>query len=347
LPALPAAGDRQDRFRAALIGLAVGDALGFPLRGVPRTSLQRLPALAEDFSPRPRGRFQKGQFSDDTQLMLAAAESAVAERRIDGRAVAAHFAWLWREGVIVFPPRTLADALQRLADGVPWMSAGASLGVKEPSALSRALVAGLWSSSDRSRLSHDAGTLAIVTHKDPTCAAAAAAFASATALGLESPSAAPSAVCEAAASAARPHDPGLAEELRYLPRLLAWESPRALEQLRRIGVPPAQLRETEGIPSHVVPVLLIALYASMRVPHDFREAVALVLRAGGEADAAAALCGALMGAHLGTDAIPARLRRNVLYADHLQETADRLYAARYLPRPSPAVVAVRAGKAGG
>jgi ADP-ribosylglycohydrolase len=338
---LPEPGDRQDRYRAALLGLAVGDALGFPLRGVPAASLQRLPTLAEDFSPRPRGRFQKGQFSDDTQLMLAAAESAIAERRIDGRSVAAHFASMWREGVIVFPPRTLADALQRLAEGVPWMSAGASLGVKEPSVLSRGLVAGLWSSGDRNRLSHDAGTLAIVTHKDPLCAAACAAFASALALAFESPSAAPTAVCEAASSAARLHEPGLAEELRYLPRLLTWESPRALEQLRRIGVPAAQLREAEGIPPHVVPVLLVALYASLRVPHDFREAVALVLRAGGEADAAAALCGALMGAHLGTDAIPARLRRNILYAGHLQETADRLHAARYLPRPVPVVAAVR------
>jgi ADP-ribosylglycohydrolase len=93
--------------------------------------------------------------------------------------------------------------------------------------------------------------------------------------------------------------------------------------------------------------LLIALYASLRIPHDFREAVAVVLRAGGEADVAAALCGSLMGAHLGTDAIPARLRRNVLFADHLQEAADRLYSARYLPRPAPAVAAVRAGKLGG
>ena len=65
--------ERQDRFQAAFLGLAIGDALGFPLRGVPPASLIRLPGLAEDFAPRPRGKFAKGQFSDDTQLMLAAA----------------------------------------------------------------------------------------------------------------------------------------------------------------------------------------------------------------------------------------------------------------------------------
>ena len=84
----------------------------------------------------------------------------------------------------------------------------------------------------------------------------------------------------------------------------------------------------DGLPPHVVPVLLTSLYAALKVPHDFREAVALTLRCGGEADVAAALTGALIGAHLGTRAIPARLRKQVLYADNLIDTADRLFRAR-------------------
>jgi ADP-ribosyl-[dinitrogen reductase] hydrolase len=337
----PAAGERQDRFRAAVLGFAVGDALGFPLKGVPPASLQRLPALADDFAHRPRGRFSRGQFSDDTQLMLAAAESAVLERRIDGRSAAAHLSWLWREGVIVLPSRSLADALQRAGAGVPWMSAGAGLGIKEASVLSRGVVAGLWNVEDARKLSHDAGILAIVTHKDPVCAAACAAFGRAVSLGVSAPSASPSVFCEEVSAAARLHDGRLAEELRHLTKLLAWESPRALEQLRRIGVPSSALRETAGLPSHVVPVLLVALYASLRAPHDFREALSLVLGVGGEVDVAAGMCGAIMGAHLGCDAIPARLRRNVLYADHLVETADRLYAARQALVPAVAFAPVR------
>ena len=52
----------------------MGDALGFPLRGVPPDALERLPSLAEDFANRPRGKYAKGQFSDDTQLLLATCE---------------------------------------------------------------------------------------------------------------------------------------------------------------------------------------------------------------------------------------------------------------------------------
>ncbi|MCY1000363.1 ADP-ribosylglycohydrolase family protein [Myxococcus sp. MISCRS1] len=319
--------ERQDRFHAAFVGLAIGDALGFPLRGIPPASLARLPGLAEDFAPRPRGKFAKGQFSDDTQLLLAAAESVIREGRVDGRSAAAHLAWLWQEGIILQPPRSLAESLQRLSSGVPWMSAGAPLGTLCPSVLSRALVVGLFESGQRAKLPHDAGVLTVITHKDPVCAAAAAAFAQAAALGMEEEPLTPTAFCEQLSLAAAVHDKGLAEEVRHLPRLLTWDTTRALSQLRKVGVPPSELKGVDGLPAHVVPVLLTALYATLRVPHDFREAVALVLRCGGEADVAAALTGALVGAHLGTRAIPARLRKAVLYVDNLVDTADRLFRA--------------------
>jgi len=328
----------QDRFRAAVLGLAVGDALGFPLRGVPPAALARMDGLAEDFSPRPRGRFAKGQFSDDTQLMLAAAESAVLEKKVEGRSVAAHLAWLWREGVLLQPPPALAEAADRLCRGVPWMSAGAPLGVKDPSSLSRAVVAGLWNAEQPHKIPHDANILTVVTHKDPVCTAAVSALAKGVALGLSDESMTPLAFCEALAQSAAEHDVGLAQEVRHLPRLLSWDVRKALEQIRRVGVPQALLLESEGLPPHVVPVLLVAVFAAIKVPHDFREAITLVLRCGGEVDAAAAACGALLGVHLGQDAIPARLRRQVLYADHLQQTADRLYRARP-PPPAPAQVA--------
>lgn len=321
----------QDRFRAAVLGLAIGDALGFPLRGVPVSSLARLPTLAEDFASRPHGRFTKGQFTDDTQLMLATAESAIRERRIDGRSVAEHFAWLWKEGVLLEPEPPLAKAVERLGRGVPWMSAGAGLGVRDCSTLSRALVVGLWNADSPGRIPHDAGVVSVITHKDPTCAAASAAYARAIALGLSPAPLTRAAFCEELAIAAGEHDAALAEELRGLPGLLTTSVDRAMDRLRRVLplAPPE-----EGTPAHALPVLLLAVYAALRAPHDFREAISLTLRAGGAADAAAALCGGILGAHLGESAIPARLRHNILYADHLRQTADRLWQARQPLEPA-------------
>ena len=341
MPLTPA--ERQDRFQAAFLGLAIGDALGFPLRGLPPASLTRLTHLADDFAPRPRGKFAKGQFSDDTQLLLAASESVIREGKVDGRSAAAHFAWLWQEGVILQPPRGLAESLQRLSGGTPWMSAGTPLGVKCPSVLSRAMVVGLFENGS-ARLPHDAGVLAIITHKDPTCAAAAAAFAQAVALGMEEEPLTAAAFCEKLALAAAVHDKTLAEELRHLPRLLTWDKTRALEALRKIGVPRAELQGVDGLPAHVVPVLLTALYAVLKVPHDYREALALVLRCGGEVDVAAAVTGGLLGAHLGTRAIPARLRKQVLYLDNLVDTAARLFQARQVRETLATALALHRNK---
>ena len=335
------AAELQDRYQAALLGLAIGDALGFPLRGVPQASLWRVASLADDFAPRPRGRFAKGQFSDETQLMLATADSLVRERKVEGRSLAAHYAWLWQQGVILQPPRALGDALQRLAGGAPWMSAGAPVGVRDPSVLSRALVIGLWDAGSLARLSHNAGIAAIVTHKDPLCAAAAAAYARAVALGLEGEELTPQEFCEQVAQAASNHDASFAEEVRYLHRSLGWEEAHALAQLRRIGVPSHQLEEGEGLPAHVAPVLLTALYGALRRPRDFRAAITLVLQAGGESDVAAALCGGLLGAHLGSEALPARLRRTILYSDHLHDTAQRLWQARLSAVAAAPLVAAR------
>lgn len=314
----------------------MGDALGFPLRGMAPAALQRSAHLADDFAPRPRGKFARGQFSDDTQVMLAIADSVAKERKIDGRSAAAHLCWLWQEGVILQPPVQLTAAVEQLQRGTPWMSAGADVGVKDPSCLSRGVVIGLWGDDSPSRLAHDAAVLTVLTHKDPTCAAAAAAVARAVQLGLSGEPCTKELFCEELAKAAAGCDAELADEIYYLPRVLPWAPERALPALRKIGVPAGQLDGQAGLPAHVVPVLLTALYAALKAPHDFREAMAMVLRSGGEADIAAAVCGAVLAAGSGCESIPARLRKHVLYSDALVEAADRLFDARQARSPVPA-----------
>lgn len=327
----------QDRYRAAMLGFAIGDALGFPMRGLPPSGVTRWSTVAEDFVARPRGRFAKGQFSDDTQMMLAVAEAVATERRIDGRVCAAHVSWLWQEGVILQPPSSASEAAHRLLDGTPWMSAGASMGVRDPSCLSRGLVSGLWSESSPPRLAHDAQVLTVMTHKDPLCIAASSAFARAVQLGLSGETMTPQAVCETISHVAAVSDQELADELYYLPRVLSWETGRALAALRKVGVPSSQFDFELGLPAHVTPVLLTALYAALKAPTDFREALSLTLRCGGEVDVTTAMTAAILGSWLGTDAIPARLRKNVLYNETVIDCADRLFEAKWPKESSPGV----------
>lgn len=320
--------DLRDRFRATVLGFAVGDALGFPLRGFPPLSAGQATSLADDFAPRPRGGFAKGQFSDDTQVLLAVAESVARERRIDGRATAEELAALWQEGVILQPPHTATASVQAFLAGAPWMAAGAPPGVVDPSCLSRGLVVGLWSEVDPVRVAHGAHVVTVCTHKDPLCAAAAAAVARALQLALSDEVLAPTDACRALSEVAATAHAGLADELYFLPRVLSWAPERALAALRCVGVAPASLQPGTGLPPHVIPVLLSSLYVALRAGERYRDAVALVLRCGGEVDVAAGLTGALVAARLGTEAIPARLRKNVLYGDALVAAADRLFEAR-------------------
>lgn len=314
----------QDRFRAAVLGFAIGDALGFPLRGLPAPALLRGAPSVDDFIARPRGGFPKGQFSDDTQMLMAVADAVVREKRIDGRAAAQHLSWLWQEGTVLQPPPSATQAAQALLAGTPWMSAGAPLGVVDPSSLSRGVVAGLASETTPTRLAHDAHALTVMTHKDPLCAAAVAVFARAVQLGLSGEQHSAENFCAQLAQAARPHSVALADEVYYLPRALDWEPTRALVALRRVGVPVNYDFET-GIPPHVTPVLLTGLYAFLKVPGDFRQALALVLKAGGEVDIAAGVTAAVCGAHVGLEGIPQKLRKNVMYSESLLEVADRLF----------------------
>lgn len=315
----------QDRFRAAVLGFAIGDALGFPLRGMPAPALMRHQPQADDFASRPRGGFPRGQFSDDTQMMMAVADSVVREKRIDGRTAAQHLSWLWQEGTVLQPPPSATQAAEALLAGTPWMSAGAPIGVCDPSSLSRGVVVGLSSEPTPTRLAHDSQVLTVMTHKDPLCSAAVSAFACAIQLGLSGEAMSAEDFCEHVSKAAAPHSPALADELYYLPRALAWDVDKAMVALRRVGVTPSHYDFELGVPAHVTPVLLTSLYCFLKSPTDFRGAAQLALRSGGEVDVITGVCSAIAGAHLGTDSIPARLRRNVMYPDALVEVADRLF----------------------
>jgi ADP-ribosyl-[dinitrogen reductase] hydrolase len=268
--------------------------------------------------------------------MLALAESVAREKKVDGKSAAAHLCFLWQEGVIVQPPQTLTHAAEALIRGTPWMGAGAPVGVRDPSCLSRGLVVGLWSDAGPIRLAHDAGVLTVLTHKDPVCAAAVASFARAVQICLSGEPFTPAFFCEQVSTAASSCDGDFADEVFYLTRVLSWEPDRALAALRRISVPQSVLDAEPGLPAHVTPVLLTAFYACLKVPHDFRQALSLVLNAGGEVDVAAGITASLMGANLGSESIPARLRKAVLYGEELVAAADRLFDARLVRHPVPA-----------
>ena len=321
----------RDRFRATMLGCAIGDALGFPFEGAPPEAIARIPTIAEDFVSRPRGRFQKGQYTDDTQMMLALAEAIVAEGRVEGRAIAHRLALLWRDGTILAAGQACTESVERLLTGVPWMSAGAAIGKAGNGAAVRAPPLGLLHFDDLARIPRDCEIQGVITHKDPRAQAGGAAIAAAVALNLGEPLPL-DLYCYRVALIVAALDAELASEIERLPQLARFEPPAAARVIAKAGLAPLHQSDWPGISPFVVPSVLMALYSFLREPEDFRACMNVALRAGGDADSVAAMAGAVSGAHLGCMGLPARLRRGVLNSDRLASVADQLFDLKMAQR---------------
>ena len=76
----------RSKVRGAVVGTAIGDALGMPVEGLnPATIVSKFGHLRSLVAPRPgtwahrTHQLRRGQWTDDTQLMLAIGESIVAK----------------------------------------------------------------------------------------------------------------------------------------------------------------------------------------------------------------------------------------------------------------------------
>ncbi len=72
--------DRLRRFQGCLVGLAVGDALGMPVEGMPRHEVRERYGLLREMVD---GWLPAGSTTDDTAQALALAESLVEVGRFD------------------------------------------------------------------------------------------------------------------------------------------------------------------------------------------------------------------------------------------------------------------------
>lgn len=296
------------RFRGALLGVAVGDALGAPFEGarlVGRADLERL-----EREPGPL------RYTDDTHMTLGMAESLVERRGFDGAHMAAVFARNFaaepRRGYGAGPPQVF----RLIEGGVPWDQAGRALfggsGSFGNGAAMRVAPAALLAFRDLQQVAWLARQTAVITHAHE--------------LGLEG------AVLQAYAIALLlQHPPDIALDGRaFLDALRAYlRTPVYLEKLERIQalLPDSRREEViaqlgNGIEAYeAVPA---ALYAFLRQAGSFAEVVAYAISLGGDTDTIASMAGALAGAHLGEQAIPAAWREQVEGAARLRELADAL-----------------------
>ena len=270
-----------DRAGGALLGTFVGDALGMPFEGLPRPSIPRQVEMIE-------ARLGRGTYTDDTQMMIALAESLIARGRVDIEHLARAFLdayepergygggtrrvlELWRAGVVV------DVAASRVFDGQGSRGNGAAMRIAPVAVCFR---------DDHQRLCVEAAASARVTHAHP--------------VGVDG------AVVQAAAIGAALRK----EDILSVARATAQtaELRRTLEAVEELlAVPPApgevntRLRSSADAAESVA----AALYSALA--HDrFETALQFAVRLGGDTDTVAAMAGAVAGARDGGHSIPTR-----------------------------------------
>jgi ADP-ribosylglycohydrolase len=304
--------DRTDRARAALLGLACGDRFGAPLEFV------------SDACVRTR-EVRLGNWTDDTHMSLYLGEAILAHGPVTvqsplqpdrfGELVGNAFV-RWLHDPLTpstAPGNTCMAGVRRFERDRNWRTSGIQSSDGCGAVMRIVPLALAW---------HDAALLeaarisALVTHAHPNAQEAAMAGAWLVRQTLDSGAWSPTMVEEAIHCLEGPWSQGgtVAEGLRAA---LTWAD-RGEDWLDEAAIPPGDGGWRSGS------ALGLAVAAALRWPADLGVAVEKSARIYGDSDSVACLTGALLGAALGTAAIPPAWLDTLPQREEITALADRL-----------------------
>lgn len=299
-----------DAVAGSLLGLALGDALGFVVEG-------ESPAKAAEYvtgwirrgraAERGRAGHPFGQYSDDTQLARELLASLLdSEGTWHAPAFAGRIARLFQEGADVGAGPGSRNAALRIAAGIAWTDAATMPPYAGNGTAMRTGPLGPLLAHRPDELRRIVVEQSGVTHRDPRCAAGALAVAGAAALASTSSSVVPARLLATLAEWIEPVESRTAETLASLEPWLALEPAAAAERIQSLDRL-SHTRSGLGFTPLVTTTVAWSLYAFLRSPDDYLESVCTAIAAGGDSDTTAAMTGAIVGARLGPSGLPSLL----------------------------------------
>jgi poly(ADP-ribose) glycohydrolase ARH3 len=317
----------RDQFRGTLVGVAVGDALGRPVKGWSAARIAREIGEVRDMLGHPAGRT-----TEDTEMTIAVAEWLLADGELDGGRLARRIERLHDPDRDY--GRTTTDFLRRLRSGEHWETAGLhafARGSFGNGAAARIAPCALLFHRSREALERAVDLCASVTHCHPLGIAGAALQARQVARALEPHGAG----FDAASFAVDVRSATLSVEFR--------QKLRAVEDCLARSADAASVRDRLGCNATALGSVATALFCFLSRPESFEEALVFAVSLGGESDSLGAMTGAIAGAYHGERSIPARwrtaLEQGSRGAGVLEELADRLFDRQNLPAGSPVAAA--------
>lgn len=293
----------RERFVGCLVGLAVGDALGAPLEFMPRAEIAATFGEVKEMIGGGWLNVEPGEYTDDTQLARAIAESIVLRGRVEPTDLVERLiAWL-RTG-----PKDVGNitrtAIQHHAAGMPWRAVGPCVIAEFPrgsagnGSLMRCVPVGLFHARRPAALLRDSAIVSEITHANP--------------LSVWSSTAVNLLIVEFLHGRG---DGAIGRVADRIPEREVADTLRAAPTLARRSV------RSGGF---VLETLSAALWALSRGT-TFEEVLIAAVNLGGDADTVGALAGALVGARDGVGAIPERWMSHLRDADHLADLGLALH----------------------
>ncbi|AKT44140.1 ADP-ribosylglycohydrolase family protein [Chondromyces crocatus] len=285
--------DRIDQLTGALLGAAVGDALGLPREGLTPERAVRLYGVGPLRHHFVLGR---GMLSDDAEHACMTAQALLAEAEDEGRFARA-LAWRLRGWFLALPAAVgwaTLRAIVKLCLGFPVTRSGVFSAGNGPAM--RAPILGACLADTPERIAPFVRASTRLTHTDPRAEEGALVIALAAAHGVQH---GPHGV----------HPTALFGELRR--RIEGEALLAALDEVeahlargasgRQLA---ASLGLSDGVTGYMLHTVPVALFCWLKSPGDVAQCVEEVILLGGDADSTGAVAGALAGATAGASAIP-------------------------------------------
>jgi poly(ADP-ribose) glycohydrolase ARH3 len=308
----------KDKFIGSLLGTFLGDALGMPVEGysnhIIKSQYGRVDQMME-------ARLGKGTYTDDTEMMIATAESLIACKGFDGKNMAQYF-------LNNFHPERgygagTIRALSLIKSGTDWDKAGSIVfngGSFGNGAAMRIAPIGVFYYDDQRMLRTIAAKASIITH--------------AHLLGKEGATLQAYAIAQALQLKAQ--DPF--DSFHFLQKLINFVIPEAgvyQEKLEIIGELLGENPDQEiiinqlGHDSSAPNSVPTAIYCFISHPHSFQDALVYAVGLGGDTDTIAAMTGAISGAYHGKKCIPLHwirdLENEAKGRDYIEQLAIELW----------------------
>jgi len=294
-----------DKIKGAIYGQAIGDALGLGTEFMDDYDMawkypNGLTHYSEIFQDRHRRRWEIGDWTDDTDMMLCIANAIIKDKGVNLTMIAQNFKD-WANGVPMgigantYKVLMFGDYVEHPLD--------VSRKVWELSRYKSAANGGLMRTSIVGLLPTDveqnAADICRLTHCDPRCVGSCVIVSElihAHVYGLPVPT----------------YEQIIATSRKYDDRIAEFITLSQNQDIKALGL------QEEGSIGYTLKTLAAGLWAYWHAD-TFQDGLLTVVRAGGDADTNAAVACSILGAKFGFNAIPSEYVDGLIYRDQLEE----------------------------